>query len=58
MVVGDIAPTQVEELLMGTCVEDIPSTSDHASVVVVGLDQEVLSQTNTSYSILEELSLK
>ena len=35
MVVGDIAPTQVEELLMGTGVENIPSTSNHASIVVI-----------------------
>jgi len=42
MVVGDITPTQTEEPLMGTGVENMPSTYDCASVTIVGLGQAVL----------------
>ena len=35
MVVSGIAPTQVKEPLMGTSVEDIPSTFDCVSIAVV-----------------------
>ena len=35
MVVSDIAPTQTDEPLMGTGVENIPSTSDRVSITIV-----------------------
>ena len=59
MVVGDFAPTQTEEHLMGTVVEAISPTSDRVSIAIVepGLGSILLVLT-LAMDILEELSLQ
>ena len=59
MVVGDIFPSQVEEPLMGTGVEDIPSTSDRVSIMLVKTGSGSTPPTLTpAMDILKGLSLQ
>ena len=58
MFVGDIAPTQVEEPLMGTSVEDISLTSDRVSIAVVETGSESTPLVPTpAKDILKKLCL-
>ena len=59
MVVGDIAPTQTDEPIIGTGVENIPSTSDRVSITIVETRSGSAPPIPTlAMDILEELSLQ
>ena len=58
MVVGDIAPTQVEEPLMATSVEYISLTSDRVSIAIVETRSESTPPVPApAKDILKKLSL-
>ena len=59
MIVGDIVATQADEPLIGTGVENIPSTSDRVSITIIETRLgSALPVPTPAIDILEELSLQ